>query len=400
MPVCPVGCDSSARRALDEAALQQVWLVYVLDGVACLSQGHGDGADADGTAIELVDYEPEIVPVSPVEAELVHALHVERGVGRLLVDLALAHHLGVVSYPLEEPVHDTRRAAAAAGELARAALGDRHVEYARVAGYYLLQFLGAVVLQPLRDAEAVEQGFRKQALPGRRADQRELRQVYPDGAGRRPLAEHDVHREVLHRGVEDLFDLPVEAVDLFYEQEVTLFERGQNSRHVPGFLQRRPARRPDADAQLLVEDAAQRGLAETGRTVEQYVVERLTALLGRLNEDLEVLLERLLPDELVERAGPERRLIVPDVGLGIERVLPELSDTGGTGDVLERLLAPSVILDGEVVHLLSAQRLLPIRRNASFMYFSTETCGGTSLSAFSASSRLYPSAVSASLASM
>jgi hypothetical protein len=47
-----------------------------------------------------------------------------------------------------------------------------------------------------------------------------------------------------------------------------------------------------------------------------------------------------------------------------------------------------------------AQRLLPIRRNASFMYFSTESCGGTSLSAFSASSSLYPSAVRASLASM
>ena len=54
---------------------------------------------------------------------------------------------------------------------------------------------------------------------------------------------------------------------------------------------------------------------------------------------------------------------------------------------------------GKVVHLLRAQRLLPIRRNASFMYFSTESCGGTSLSAFSASSSLYPSAVSASRAS-
>src|SRR5215203_1424559 len=387
MPVCPVGCDSSARRALDEAALQQVWLVYVLDGVACLSQGHGDGADADGTAIELVDYEPEIVPVSPVEAELVHALHLERGVGRLLVDLALAHHLGVVSYPLEEPVHDTRRAAAAAGELARAALGDRHIEYARVAGYYLLQFLGAVVLQPLRDAEAVEQGFRKQALPGRRADQRELRQVYPDGAGRRPLTEHDVHREVLHRGVEDLFYLPVEAVDLVYKQEVTRFERRQNGRHVPGLLQRRTAARPQTHPHLLGEYAAQGGLAKPRRTIEQYVIQGLPPLLGRRDEDLEVLLERLLPDELVERARPERGFVVPRVGLGVERMLPEIRETGGPCYVLVGLVL-LLASYGEVVHLPGAQRLLPICRNASFMYFSTESCGGTSFSAFSASSSL------------
>ena len=87
------------------------------------------------------------------------------------------------------------------------------------------------------------------------------------------------------------------------------------------------------------------------------------------------------------------------VGFGVERVLTEVSETRSPGDILRQFLGSTLAPQGKVVHLLRAQRLLPIRRNASFMYFSTESCGGTSLRAFSASSSLYPSAVSASRAS-
>ena len=188
-------------------------------------------------------------------------------------------------------------------------------------------------------------------------------------------------------------------MDLIYEQEVTFLEGGQDRRHVSGPLQGRPARRPEPDSHLLGKNPAERCLAQSGRAVEQYVVERLIAQLGRLHEDPEVLLERLLPDELVERARPERGLVVADVGFGVERMLTELPETRCPRNVLRLLASSSLVPHGEVVHLLRAQRLLPIRRNASFMYFSAVSCGGTSLSAFSASSSLYPSAVSASLAS-
>src|SRR5215207_24230 len=215
----------------------------------------------------------------------------------------------------------------------------------------------------------------------------------------RPLAEDDVHREVLHRRIEDLFDLPVQAVDLINEQEVAFFQRGHDRRHVSGTLQGWPARRPEPNPHLLGEDTAQRRLAKSRRAVEQYVVQRLIALLGSLYEDPEVLLERLLSNELVERARPERWLVVLGVSLGVERMLTEVSETRCPCNVLRQLPGSTLASYGEVVHLLRAQRLLPIRRNASFMYFSTESCGGTSLSAFSASSSLYPSAVSASRAS-
>src|SRR5215212_2761589 len=161
VPVSPVRGDPAARGALYEATLQQVRLVDVLDGVARLAEGNGDGADADRPTVELVDDEPEVVPVGPVEPEMVDALHVEGGVGGLFVDLPLANDLRVVAYPPQEPVYDTRRPAAAARELACTALGDRNFQYPRVAGHDLLQILRPVVLEPLGDAETVEQGLGK-----------------------------------------------------------------------------------------------------------------------------------------------------------------------------------------------------------------------------------------------
>src|SRR5215217_1699784 len=150
----PVGPPGS-----DPAALQQVGLVDILDGIARLAEGYGDRADADGTAVELVYDKPEIIPVGPVQAKVVDALHVERGVRRLLIYLPVTDDLGVVAHPLEEPVDDAGRPAAAPRELPGAALGDWDAEYHCVADHYLLQVLRPVVFEPLRDTEAVEQRF-------------------------------------------------------------------------------------------------------------------------------------------------------------------------------------------------------------------------------------------------
>src|SRR5262249_6401394 len=48
---------------------------------------------------------------------------------------------------------------------------------------------------------------------------------------------------------------------------------------------------------------------EAGRAREQQVIGGLAAPAGRGQHDLEVLLEARLPDELVEPARPERRLL-------------------------------------------------------------------------------------------
>ena len=51
MPPGLQGDDAAARRARDEALLQQEGLDDLLDGVARLRQRGGDRLDADGTAL-------------------------------------------------------------------------------------------------------------------------------------------------------------------------------------------------------------------------------------------------------------------------------------------------------------------------------------------------------------
>ena len=56
------------------------------------------------------------------------------------------------------------------------------------------------------DAEAIAQRGGQQALAGGRADQRERRQVDPHAACRGALADDQVERAVLHRGVKHFLD--------------------------------------------------------------------------------------------------------------------------------------------------------------------------------------------------
>ena len=69
-----------------------------------------------------------------------------------------------------------------------------------------------------------------------------------------------------------------------------------------------PATRADADAELLAHDVREARLAEARRADEQHVVERLAARLRGAERDPELLLDVLLPDEVVEEARAERLL--------------------------------------------------------------------------------------------
>ena len=136
-----------------------------------------------------------------------------------------------------------------------------------------------------------------------RADEREPRQVQPDRACCRPLADDDVEREVLHRRVEHLLDHAVEAVDLVDEEHVALFEVGEYRGQVAGPLDRRSAGRLELHSQLVGDDLRERGLAEPRRTREQHVVERLVALPRCIDQDAEVVLDARLAQVLVADTG-------------------------------------------------------------------------------------------------
>ena len=140
------------------------------------------------------------------------------------------------------------------------------------------------------------------------------------------------------------------------EEEVALLQRREDGRHVPRPLEGGPARRPQPHAHLLGQDAAEARLPEARRASEQDVVEGLAAPLGGLDEDPEVLLDRLLTHELVERARPELRLVVADEGLRSERMLLRWAVAGPTGrpGYVFRHAFLGAAAHGEVVHLFHA----------------------------------------------
>ena len=61
----------------------------------------------------------------------------------------------------------------------------------------------------------------------------------------------------------------------------------------------------------------QGGLAQAGRPVEQYVVERLTPALGRRDGDIQVTLDFILSDEVIKVAGTEAGIQRDVLGAGL-----------------------------------------------------------------------------------
>src|SRR2546426_10479654 len=83
------------------------------------------------SAVELLDDRLQDAAVHVVEPELVHVEPLERLAGDLGGDLPVGADLGEGAHPLEQPVRDARRAAAAAGDFCDARAAGGHGEDAR-----------------------------------------------------------------------------------------------------------------------------------------------------------------------------------------------------------------------------------------------------------------------------
>ncbi len=198
---------------------------------------------------------------------------------------------------------------------------DREPEQPGGAGDDALQLLVAVEVEPDGDAEAVTQGRGQQTLAGGRADQGEGRQVDANRARRRPLTDDEVQRAVFHRGIEHFLDHGGEAVDLVDEQHVVRFEIGEQRGEIARLGDDGAGGGAEADPKLARDDLRQRGFAEAGRAEEQRMIHRLPARARGGDEDGEVPLGRLLPDEFGQAARAQGRVRVAGLaGGGVEGV--------------------------------------------------------------------------------
>ena len=102
----------------------------------------------------------------------------------------------------------------------------------------------------------------------------------------------------------------VETVDLVHEEDVPLFEIGEDGREVPRARDGWARGGLEARAHLGGDDAGERGLAQARRTREEHVIQRLIALPGGSDEHAQVGSDALLADVAIERGGPQAVLDV------------------------------------------------------------------------------------------
>ena len=220
-------------------------------------------------------------------------------------------HLGEVAHLSQQAIGDAGRASGPPGDLGRAADIGVHFEDPRGALHDRHKVVDGVEVEPGHQSETVAQRSGDETGAGGGADQGERGQVQRDGAGRGALAEHDVDAEVLHGGIQDLFDGAGQAVDLVDEQDVTGLELGEHGRQITGPLQGGPRGGLQMGAEFVGDDVSQGRLAQSRRAGEEQVVDRLAALASRAQEHIEMALQLTLADELLEAARTQSGLAEP-----------------------------------------------------------------------------------------
>ena len=90
------------------------------------------------------------------------------------------------------------------------------------------------------------------------------------------------------------------------EQDVALFQVGEQPGQVAGLLDGGAAGAFEARAHVFGNDVGEGGFAQAGRPAEEQMIQRLAALFGRLHGDFQALLDVGLPDKLGKEGGTQR----------------------------------------------------------------------------------------------
>jgi hypothetical protein len=91
-------------------------------------------------------------------------------------------------------------------------------------------------------------------------------------------------------------------VDFVDEQHVARRQIRHDAKQIARLFNRRARRRPHLHAELVANHIRQRRLAETRRTVQQHVIQRVAALLRSSDRDEQVFTNAILADVVVENA--------------------------------------------------------------------------------------------------
>ncbi len=300
-----LGHLAATGGALQEALLDEEGFVDFLDCAGILSYRCADGAETDGTTLELVDDGEQYAVVDLVEAVAVDVEGLKGVACYGEVDAAGATHHGEVAHSAEQRVGYTRRAPAAESDLLRRLFVDADAEQSGGALDDGAEQFVVVVFEVALYAEAGPEGSGEASRAGGRSDEGEGGdcELYRLRAG--SFVEEDVDAEVLHGRVEILLDHGVQTVNLVDEEDIVRFERHEYAGQVARFVEHGAGSGLEAYAEFVGDDVGESGLAQTRRAVEECVIESLAAHAGGLDKDREVVDYFLLPGEVAETERAE-----------------------------------------------------------------------------------------------
>lgn|GEM_PF-5723190 len=275
-----VGSDAAPGGAGEEATLEKERLAHIFDGARIFAGGGGDGFEADGAAFVFFDDAFKDLAIKVIEAEVIDSESIEGMVGDGFGDDAVAIDLGEISDSSEEAVGDAGGASGSFGDGFSALFIDFDPEDCGGSADNVVEGVVVVESEVHDDAESVAEGASEVALAGGSSNDGEGGDIEPNRPCGGALADHDVDFAVFHGGVEDFFDLAGEAVDFVDEEHGVGFKVGEDPDEIPGAHDCGAGSDVDDSLHLRCDDVGEGGFAESGRTVEEKVVEGFFALFG------------------------------------------------------------------------------------------------------------------------
>ncbi len=313
------GGNAALRRTVEETKLQQIRLYDIHDGLGLLADGRRNRVQPHRAAVIFFDNGFQHATIDLVQAQRIDLQQVQRAGSDFPRYDALAAHLGKIAHTAQETQGNTRRTACPPSYLGDTVRFGFYLKHGRCPLHDGLHGCLVIVVQAVDHPETGPQGRGHQRQAGGRADNGKTRQLEPDRAGRRPLPDDDVQREILHRRVKHFFHGASQAVNLVDEENIAGAQVGQNRRQIAGAFDGRPGCDLDIDAHFVCQDMRQGGFSQPRRAVKQHVIERLATLAGGGNQNRQVFLDLFLPDQVAQVLRAQGVVYtVIGFGLGVE----------------------------------------------------------------------------------
>ena len=165
------------RRALDIAFHDQIRLVHFFERARFFADRDRERTQTHRSAIKFVDerFDDPLVPL--IETIAIDLQHRQRAIGQVGGDFSIGFYLHKIADPAEQIIGRARRASCAQSDLGRARRIDFDAEQSRAPQNDFLHLFRVVIIEPRRHSETRAQRCAHHAGAGRRADERELRQM-------------------------------------------------------------------------------------------------------------------------------------------------------------------------------------------------------------------------------